>query len=78
MTATGAPQAITDDTVPYHAERGCYLCQGTGKIDGFGHAGHRCLCIATCDECGGDVAWLHDDERAPKVCNECRACEADS
>lgn len=61
--------------VPYLAEKGCYSCDGTGKIRGFGATGLRCPCIASCRECGDDIAWLHDDQFPPRQCSTCKMDE---
>lgn len=52
------------------AQVGCYGCEGTGKIRGFGCAGMRCPCIAECEECGDDFAW-GDNETRPTTCPAC-------
>lgn len=59
---------------PTLAYRDCYGCKGTGRTVGWWpHDGKRCPCIASCEDCGADFAWTHDDERPPSYCQTCRA-----
>jgi hypothetical protein len=56
------------------AAPGCYLCDGTGKIRGFGKShGKTCPCVATCFECEAPIAWEHDDSPRPTECADCLA-----
>lgn len=54
----------------------CYGCNGSGKIDGFGMSGERCMCVAECESCCEPFAWGHDDQYPPRECPSCRVTEA--
>lgn len=50
----------------------CYGCLGTGKIVGFGMTGNECMCVVRCYECEEPIAWEHDDECKPTLCETCK------
>ena len=64
----------TNQDLSEYAAQSCYGCNGTGLIDWPASRVHgaECLCVAVCGDCDEYIAWGHDDECAPELCDECR------
>jgi hypothetical protein len=60
--------------IDIHELDDCYSCMGTGRIQGFGHTGKPCPCLARndCHDCGEPTGHEHDgDPDTVLICDAC-------